>query len=410
LIDDGIKNTLSLYIHIPFCFSKCSYCDFFSIEKKELSVSQVYIDALCNELTFRLEEYKKEKGAFLINTIYIGGGTPSLLSSKQLKQIWLLINNYPLHKELEFTFEVNPDDVTKELLQALEGCGVNRISCGLQSFSDTVLKSVHRRAGREEVLKALQLLSENWHGIVSADLICGLPGESLSSLLEGLKKLTSIKTMRTKKLPHISFYSLCVEEETPLGRAIKSGYLKYNQDYSDELWLQGRDFLLQQGYEQYEISNFAQAGYECRHNMTYWTHKDYIGCGCGAVSTIRNRDGSSLRIENKKNIELYTGFWLKNALADKEKLPQNIEKIDFNTSQFEYFMMGLRTSRGIYEREYEEIFGQKLPEKIKEIFKNWQKKADLKLLEDEKGGKIYSLTANGMLFLNRLLEEINMEL
>ena len=391
---------LSLYIHIPFCVSKCDYCDFFSIAAGcKDPVPSDYINALCNEIFFRVNEY----GPYKIKTVYIGGGTPSLLKKDALRKISQTINGLDCTDNIEFTVEVNPDDVTPELLDNLEQAGVNRISCGIQSFCDDVLKKAHRRSDEKTVYAALDLIAHNWNKTISADLICGLPGETEKSMLKGLGELVQ------RKIPHISFYSLCIEEETPLGNAILNGSQKYDQDYSDELWIKGRDYLLKNGYIQYEVSNFCLPGYECAHNMTYWMHKDYIGCGSGATGTIYNmplwnlnpsKKGEGIRYTNTKNIAEYIDFWSKNPTESAEnpvKLPQDVEKIIHQTSKFEYFMMGLRTVRGISPQEYQMIFEEPVPPKIMQMLESESKKTD-------KGRFFFD--SEKLLFLNSFLEEL----
>lgn len=378
-----ISKDISLYIHIPFCISKCSYCDFFSIACKDFknTIPQKYIDALCNEINYRIKNLKDLR----IKTIYIGGGTPSLLSQAQIKQIVEVIKKAGLSKEYEFTFEINPDDLSMSLIECLNDCGVNRISCGIQSFSEHVLKNVHRRANSEQNYKCISFLKNNFKGIISADLICALPEETEKTLIAGLDNLIK------NKIPHISFYSLCVEEETPLGHDINCGKLEYDFDYADELWIKGRDYLLSKGYLQYEVSNFCLPGYECLHNMAYWTHKNYLGCGSGATGTIEN-----LRSTNTKNIEEYENFWLNNRKS-ADKIPQTVEKIEQKTSEFEFFMMGLRTCRGICPQEYKQFFGKDIPEKV-------QKKLEAECKKSPDG--FYYLDKDRLLFLNSFLEDL----
>lgn len=378
-----ISKDISLYIHIPFCISKCSYCDFFSIACKDFknAIPQKYIDALCNEINYRVNNLEDLR----IKTVYIGGGTPSLLSQAQIKQIVEVIKKAGLSKEYEFTFEINPDDLSMPLVECLNDCGVNRISCGIQSFSEHVLKNVHRRASSEQNYNCISFLKNNFKGIVSADLICGLPEETEKTLIAGLDYLIK------NKIPHISFYSLCVEEETPLGHDINCGKLEYDFDYSDELWIKGRDYLLSKGYLQYEVSNFCLPGYECLHNMAYWTHKNYLGCGSGATGTIEN-----LRSTNTKNIEEYENFWLNNRKS-ADKIPQAVEKIEQKTSEFEFFMMGLRTCRGICPQEYKQFFGKDIPEKV-------QKKLETECKKSPDG--FYYLDKDRLLFLNSFLEDL----
>ena len=378
---------ISLYIHIPFCVSKCSYCDFFSIPVgcKNNSIPDEYVNALCNEIKTRLIEY----GSNIIKTVYIGGGTPSLLNTDNLKKISDVIKAAGLTDDYEFTFEVNPDDVSKDLLLNLERAGVNRISCGIQSFSEDVLKSVHRRANSRQNYDCFTLFKDFWHKNLSVDLICGLPGETEQSMKAAIEYLVK------QQIPHISFYSLCVEDETPLGRAIEKGEQKYNYDFADSLWIKGRDFLLSKGYLQYEVSNFCLPGFECLHNMTYWTHKDYIGCGAGATGTIHNLN-NDFRYTNSKDIKEYINFWSDVSKKSKDA-PQIKENIPLKTSEFEYFMMALRTSRGISTVEYEDIFHEKIPESIFKKLQTNCKKSD---------NGFYYLDKEKLLFLNSFLEDI----
>ncbi len=380
---------VSLYIHIPFCLSKCDYCDFFSIPlgQANKNISGQYIDSLCNEIRVRVKAY----GPCLLKTVYIGGGSPSLLDAPALMKISATLKECGLTKDSEFSFEVNPDDLSKELLENLDKAGVNRLSCGIQSFSEGVLKSVHRRSNSGQNYQAFELFKAFWHKKLSVDLICGLPCESQESLMQGLSFLVQ------EKIPHISFYSLCVEEETPLGKAILSGSKAYNSDFTDNLWIKGRDFLISQGYIQYEISNFCLSGFECRHNISYWTHADYIACGSGGTGTFyRQPDQEDFRYTNTKNIKEYIDFWSKEG-AEPENAPQELEKISLKDSQFEFFMMGLRTSKGVSARDYEGFFGSKMPSQILEKLESeCQKTAD----------GYYFLDAQKLLFLNTFLEEL----
>lgn len=385
---------ISVYFHIPFCLSKCDYCDFFSI-KCNGHVEVDYVNALCSEFNLRMQELNKTEQV-QIKTIYIGGGTPSLLTKDQLNKIRTQIFNYDVCKDFEFTVELNPDDITKELLNNLEECRINRISCGVQSFSESVLKSVHRRADSTQVTAALELLMQCWKGKISVDLISGLPFETKESLLEGLKTLCSLRNKNGSGIHHISLYSLCVEEDTPLYNRIQKKELVYDSDFSDSLWLEGRNFLIKHGYEQYEVSNFCLKNNECLHNMTYWQSKDYIGIGSGATGTIHKKDGSAVRTTNTKNIKLY--------IANPGKF-SDIEQIDIPTSKFEFFMMGLRTFKGISKARYRQIFHEDFPEKVWQIIKNWQKK-DLIAVKTGQNDESYALTQKGILFLNTFLEQI----
>ena len=384
--------SISLYIHIPFCLSKCTYCDFFS-KPQPCSKSPVpddYVSALCSELKYRLGQIKDKT----VSTVYIGGGTPSLLNENQIEKISGTIKQFPLSEDPEFTFELNPDDINEQLLKALWKNGITRLSVGVQSFSDTVLKSIQRRADSACIYSALDCIKAFWPGKMSADLICGLPYETEETMLKALQNLINYE------IPHISFYSLCVEEETPLGKQITNGLVPYDQDFCDDLWIKGRDFLLQNGYEQYEISNFCKKENECRHNMTYWTHKDYIGAGAGACGTLYNQDGTGIRLNNTKDISAYIQFWNNLTENPEPDIPQEKEILELQTSIFEYFMMGLRTKNGVSPQEYKDIFGSPMPEKIINVFRKWEQKG-LCICKER-----YALNEKGMLFLNNILQEI----
>ncbi|MCQ2574168.1 MAG: radical SAM family heme chaperone HemW [Treponema sp.] len=376
----------SLYIHIPFCLSKCSYCDFFSRPFK--SVPDDYVSALCKELNFRLKNISQ------IKTVYIGGGTPSLLTESHFLKI---ISNIPLSNIKEFTVEVNPDDVTPELLKFFEKNGVTRISCGIQSFNDEALKFCNRRAKREQVLLALKYFTEFWKKDLSLDLISGLPFETEESFFQGLEIAVN------SKADHISLYSLTIEEETSLGKLIDSGKLEYNFDKADSLWIKGKEFLELNGFLQYEVSNFCRNGKESLHNMSYWNHESYIGCGSGGTGTIYNKDGTAKRWTNVSNIKEYISFW--NSQDVKNKPPVEEENLSKETEVFEFFMMGLRKIEGISDRKFEYLFGTPIPENIKRLFEKWEKRGVSYILKSETETK-YTLGKSGIIYLNKFLQEL----
>jgi len=386
----------SLYIHIPFCISKCAYCDFFS--KPFSFVRDDYVSALCMELKYRLQHTDS------LETVYIGGGTPSLLSKEQLIKI---TKEIPVSLLKEFTVEVNPDDVTIELLETFQAVGVTRISCGIQSFNDKVLSFCNRRAKRNQVLEAINLFAENWKGRLSLDLISGLPYETESSFLEGLELVCN------STADHISLYSLTIEEETPLGKAIEEGSVEYDFDAADTMWLKGRNFLENHGFSQYEVSNFCKDGKVSLHNMTYWSYDSYIGAGSGGTGTMYKSDGSSFRYTNSSNLEGYISFWthltnIGNLEKINEKdIPQETEEVSAETGRFEFFMMGLRTISGVSKNRYEKLFHEGFPCKIAALFEKWQKEniAEITCID---GDVFYSLGKKGILFLNRFLQEMDL--
>ena len=401
--------SVSLYIHIPFCVSKCAYCDFFS--KTDLSSIDLYVDALVNEINFRFKNSKPK-----IKTIYIGGGTPSLLNIQQILKIQNAIESVcNLESDLEFTIEVNPDDIDEDYLDKLKKSKINRISCGIQSMSNKVLEFSNRRSRKQQNLTALSLLQNTWNKNFSIDLICGLPEETEQSFLQGLRKILSFNPN------HISMYSLTVEDETPLGNLINKGKIEYDYDFSDALWLKSKEILENAGYFQYEVSNFAKPGFESKHNLTYWNHQTYVGVGSGATGTIYFDGGEGFRYTNTTDIFKYIKFWNNQktiynfndfVLFDKRnsnfeflKEIQDEEFIDLETSKIEYFMMGLRKISGINSCEYFDIFGSNISPLIIETFEKWQKKGLCKISKSNENVN-YTLGKTGIIYLNKFLTEI----
>lgn len=401
--------SVSLYIHIPFCVSKCAYCDFFS--KTDLSSIDLYVDALVNEIKFRLKNSDQK-----IKTIYIGGGTPSLLTIQQLLKIQNAIESVcNLESDLEFTIEVNPDDIDEDYLDKLKKSKINRISCGIQSMSNKVLEFSNRRSRKQQNLTALSLLQNTWNKNFSIDLICGLPKETEKSFIQGLRKILSFNPN------HISMYSLTVEDETPLGNLINKGKIEYDYDFSDALWLKSKEILENAGYFQYEVSNFAKQGFESKHNLTYWNHQTYFGVGSGATGTIYFDGGEGFRYTNTTDIFKYIKFWNNQKtiynfndfnLFNKQsynfeflKEIQDEEFIDLETSKIEYFMMGLRKISGINSCEYFDIFGSNISPVIIETFEKWQKKGLCKISKSNENVN-YTLGKTGIIYLNKFLTEI----
>lgn len=386
----------ALYIHIPFCRSKCTYCDFFSVPL-EGGVPDSYIDAVCREILFRMRQF----GADGWGTVYIGGGTPSLLSEKQFGRLFDFLCSCGTAPD-ECTVELNPDDITKPLLEALRRFGVRRISVGVQAMEQSVLAAVKRRASIDTTERALGLIQNSWDGIFSADMICALPGQTETSFLSGLERLLQYEP------EHISLYSLSVEEKTPLGKAVYDGFLPYDFDAADKLWISGRDFLERCGFCQYEVSNFynMRTGEPCAHNLVYWQLRDYIGAGSGATGSLYGK--KSMRYTNVKNPDEYIRFWQHYDGADSaafSSVPQELERIDTLTERFEFFMMGLRTADGICAEEFRNRFGASLPRNFLRAFSKWQADGRAELRKRD-GSTFYALNHTGMLFLNRFLEEI----
>ena len=402
-----MEKTYSVYIHIPFCISKCRYCDFFSVKCSSFCnnfnsvqpfVPDSYVKALCNEIS--------TLSGVCVNTVYVGGGTPSLLTPRQITKIFEAINKAcVLTENAEISFEVNPDDVTEELLSALDLAGVNRISCGIQSMNDEVLKRAGRRADSAANLRALELFKRFWCSKgkkLSLDFISALPLETENTFLGALQ--TGVNSGAS----HISMYSLTIEEKTPFGQELENGVLDYDYDSADKMWLSARSFLEKNGFYQYEVSNFAKKGEECLHNLSYWNHKDYYGFGSGATGTIYNENASGVRYTITNDIKKYIEFWLNyNPSAKNNLFPRSVEEISKETSRFEFFMMGLRKLSGVSEEDYKVIFAEDFPPAAERLFVQWKQK-NLAEITSRDGAKTYSLNKDGILFLNRFLEQLEL--
>ncbi len=391
---------MPLYIHIPFCLKKCDYCDFFSAipEDSQFIVKNFtindYIEALLNQISFLKEHFSVKN----FTSVYIGGGTPSVLGAKQLEILCEGIS--PLANGAEFTIEANPGDLTKEFLQAAAAGGINRLSLGIQCKNDEVLRAVGRRTTVSQIEDAVSLIGKFWKGAWCADFIAGLPLQSKEMLAE------DIEFAAENGASHISLYSLAVEEGTPLAEKIRSGKMRHDADFADEIWIFGREFLEKKGFFQYEISNFAKKGFESRHNLAYWTLCDYLGAGAGATGTACEK-----RFTNTRDIAKYIDFW-KNGLPEtpRKNAPGETEILDFETREFEFLMMGLRTLLGVGAREYERRFGGKLAsrlgaDKSDGVFSLWQKNG-LARTTSISGETFFSLTRDGIIFLNKFLRDI----
>lgn len=375
---------LSIYIHIPFCVSKCRYCDFYST-KYDSSLADLYIDALAVEWDLVCREKKLAEPQ--IATIYFGGGTPSLLSLKQWQKTGIsLLSRFNKDCLVEFSIECNPDSFSTELAALLLELGVNRITFGVQSLCDRELKASGRAHDAQTAQNVLhQQFLKNFRS-VGVDLIYGLPGQSIDSLSITLQNLTA-----SEYVNHCSAYELTIGENTAFGRHLKLLPLP-DEDTVYEMTSVVRDHLLQERFEQYEISNFARKNHRCIHNETYWDHKSYIGLGCAAHSYLHPH-----RWANVSDL----GEYLKN--ISEKKLPKNFDEfIDTETLAREMLFLGLRRTDGIDTEAFEEKTGKEFStlvdmEKIgRFISKGW--------LKCKNSG--YLVTPSGLLFADTMAREL----
>lgn len=390
----------SIYIHIPFCRSKCSYCDFFSVPEKG-ALPDSYISALCNNIAFRSRQFNVQS----FDTVYIGGGTPSLLSQDQLSRILEAVRKAaPLSPGAEITMEANPADITGELLAFLDSAGVNRLSTGIQSVDQKVLAALGRRSDAERVEHALKLLETEWLSkghCLSLDLIAGLPDLSDEAFERGVARVIATGA------DHVSLYALMIEEGTRLEKEVRNGSVSYSDETNDRQWLKGCDMLVSAGYAQYEVSNFARPGFESRHNSVYWHMQNYLGTGAGGAGTV-----DAYRWTEVADIRAFTTWWngpdSLNALsADKScEPPADVERLDEETREFEFLMMGFRLLEGVSASEYERRFGKNLEKRLGALFSDWQHRGLARTYSSSDGDLRYAMTADGILLLNQFLEAL----
>lgn len=395
----------SLYIHIPFCSQKCDYCDFFSVPENNIATLQAdlsYVDSLLEQTQFFVKKFKISSW----KTIYVGGGTPSKLGGvallKLIKGVKQAVNQT---SEIEITVEVNPEDITENLINNLRLAGVNRISMGIQALWDKALKAINRKCTEKQMISALELLKLHWNKRLSVDFIAGLPHQSINSFKEQFNKIFSYP------VTHISLYTLTVEEGTSLSNKIKKGEIKFSEENCDKMWNVGKNILVKNGFAQYEVSNFSKKGEESVHNLTYWNLENYIGIGSGGCSSVFGENG--FRFTNTKNIPLFKEFWLSNkndySLEElEEKKLLTLEKLSLQTQEFEYLMMGFRKLSGISKNEFYKRFNKNISEVLKEnggLFFEWvkQKKSVIEISENDER---YCLTEKGIMLLNLFLESL----
>lgn len=314
-----------IYIHIPFCKSRCIYCGFYSTTL--LDLRKKYINAVCREMELR-KNYIREP----FSTIYLGGGTPSLLDEAELTKLFLYINNvYDVDRNAEITMECSPDDITPEFTNMLSRLPINRVSMGAQTFADSRLRLLHRRHNSDEVKHAVKLLREAGIKNISIDLMFGFPDESLSQWKEDISAAMALN------VEHISAYSLMYEEDTPLWKMLDTGKVKeIDEELSLTMFKELVCQLTDAGYEHYEISNFARPGYRSRHNSSYWHQVPYIGLGAAAHSFDLNS-----RQWNVADLKLYIEE-INNGI-----IPMEREELDNDTTFNDIITTALRTSDGI---------------------------------------------------------------
>lgn len=330
------KNEIGIYVHIPFCKKKCDYCDFISYCNKD-NLIEKYVEAMKKEI--ESQNIKPE-----ITTIYIGGGTPSYIDSKYIIQIMNKIKEKNVSPNAEITIEVNPGTVTMEKLEDYRSCGINRISIGLQSTNNTLLKEIGRIHDFKQFLETYKMAKKVGFKNINVDLMLGLPNQRIKDLKESLEQILKLKPK------HVSVYSLIVEDGTPIANKIEKGELQLpDEELERNMYWFVKNTLELNGYKHYEISNFAKKGYESKHNLNCWNQKEYIGIGVAAHSY---RDIT--RYSNTENIEEYIKN-VNNEEFNKNKIIHEVQKED--DAKKEFMLLGLRKIDGIKISDFKNKFG-----------------------------------------------------
>lgn len=337
------RKQIGLYIHIPFCKQKCSYCDFCSYAEKQNLISK-YIKCLLQEIkevgiNNRADFENGKDDLFSIKTIYIGGGTPSLIESKYIVQIMEEIkSNFELDENAEITIEVNPGTVTLEKLEDYNKAGINRLSIGLQSTHEHLLKEIGRIHTYLDFLDTYRFAREAGFENINVDLMIGLPNQTLAEVQDSIEEIVSMEP------EHISVYSLILEESTPLFKKVEEGLELPDEELERKMYWTVKQTLEANGYNHYEISNFAKQNYESKHNLDCWSQKEYIGFGVAAHSYT-----NGIRYSNIENLEQY----IKN--YEEDKTEENLifhEKQDMEAMQKEYMLLGLRKIDGVSIQDF----------------------------------------------------------
>ena len=371
-----ITKPIGLYIHVPFCLRKCAYCDFCSFPIDSVLKREEYISSLCLEI----EGYKNR--GISVNSIFFGGGTPSLLTTSEIEKIVSFVRKtFSVCDDLEFTIEANPKTLSKEKLYGLIGLGVNRLSIGLQSIHENELKMLGRIHSYKDFVEMFLLAREVGFDNINVDFMYGIPGQTKESFENTLSTIMSLSP------EHISLYGLILEEGTPLYDARESMTFP-SEDTECDMYYYAANFLRKHGYSHYEISNYAREGRECAHNLKYWRCEEYIGFGLSAYSYF---DGKRYGNTNKLD-EYLSGNYLEY---------DSVELTDLNSSAYEYVMLGLRLKEGISLSEYSARFGKSFLVGREEVVEKFIDSGYLKQDDD----RLY-LTDQGMYISNYILNEL----
>ena len=359
-----MKKELELYLHIPFCVSKCKYCDFLSAPSGE-EQRQIYVERLCRRIRYWSDVIHNY--GYEIVSIFVGGGTPSILTEAQITQVFEAVyESFPIREDAEITLEMNPGTDVKDKLPVYRKLGINRLSMGLQSADNKELKCLGRIHTYEDFRQVYQWAREAGFTNVNVDLMSAIPGQTLESYVDTLRKVADLEP------EHISAYSLIIEEGTPFCERYGEG--RHAEELPDEdterqMYVRTREILEDYGYHRYEISNYAKEGYECRHNLGYWDRKEYLGLGAGASSLMDH-----IRWKEPDHIGPSTGL----VLEEREDFTRLSRKDEME----EFMFLGLRKIKGVSEQDFYKSFKVSRDEEYKDNIENLIKEGLLVREED----------------------------
>ena len=395
-----MRKKLSIYIHIPFCVKKCVYCDFLSFGaddpqiNRSGAVRKAYVQSICRELL----SYKSISKDYIVKTIFIGGGTPSILLPGEIMNILATLRSiFKVDEEAEITIEVNPGTLTAIKAAEYLAAGINRMSIGLQSAHNDELAMLGRIHTYEQFQTSYQTARDAGFRNINVDLISAIPGQTLHSYLDTLERVLKCRP------EHISSYSLIVEDGTPLAGDQKLLSKLPDEETDREMYEATGKVLEMSGYKRYEISNYAKPGYECRHNIVYWTMDEYIGIGIGAASFFNGRRYSNTS-DIKQYVDTMEEVFEKRSIDEAYRIPELLssrhidETVDIDTLMEEYVIFGLRMTRGISAADFYERFGHSLYDVYGDIIRGYVASGHMK---DEKG--MVCFTRKGIDVSNRIL-------
>ncbi len=384
-IKNNLRRSTSAYIHIPFCEHICYYCDFNKVFLEGQPVDE-YIEALLKEIQLTLEQYPTD----VSETIYIGGGTPTSLSAKQLDVLLTGVHRLlPTSTTKELTVEANPGDLTSEKLDVLKSHGVNRLSMGVQTFDDRLLKKIGRKHSAQDVYDTIRLLEKKQFDNVSIDLIYALPGQTIESFRDTLNQALAFG------LPHYSMYSLILENKTMFMNWVRQGRLELpSQESETQMFAEAMEAMEKAGHHQYEISNFATPGKESMHNLVYWNNENYFGFGAGASGYLGNQ-----RYKNVGPIQHY----LKPLRSNQRPIIETEELTLKNQIEEEMFL-GLRKIEGVSLANFKEKFKKELTDVYQMILPELEEKG-LAIIDENR----LRLTSKGLFIGNDVFEKFLLE-